>query len=129
MPFFLGSLQRWLAAPGSRWLAMVALALAVLCGTTAGVHEDIEDATEQLLVFDELDFEPTVKVKTGQKKAAKASADKRGCGGDKLDLPQGVFARATPFHPALARSEQPHEPLSKRPWPPQPERLLRPPDA
>lgn len=129
MPFFLDSLQRWPAAgPGSRWLVMVALALAVLFGTTAGVHEDIEDATQELVVADELDFEP-VKAKTAQKKAVKATPDKRGCGGDKLDLPQGVFARATPFHPALARAEQPHEPLSRRPLLPQPERLLRPPNA
>lgn len=117
MSFFLDSLQRW--------LVMLALALAVLLGTTLGVRGDIRGATAE--VAEAIDLEQ-VSVQTSTK-TAPASIDPGGAAGDKLDAPHAVFAHTRPLLLADAGSEQPHEPVWRRPVLPQPERLLRPPDA
>lgn len=133
MRFSLVSLQRWsLAHPVYRWWAMVLMALAVLFGTTPGVREDIEEATEMLtvVVLDETDYEPHLQARAGQKGSKASTVDKRSAGGgDKLDVPPGVIGRVPPLHLAQLRGEPPHEPPSRHAPVPQPERLLRPPNA
>lgn len=129
MSFSLISLQRWFGAhTRGRWLVMLALAFAVLLGTTLGAHEDIQDATAELAEVVVVDAEQAVKARVGTK-SAKPPIDHHGGAGDKLDQPQGVFARSLPLLLAQADSEQPHAPVGRRPALPQPEQLLRPPDA
>lgn len=130
MVFPFASLQRSRTAhPGSRWWVVLALALSVLFGTSMGVHEESVEATGLLVAADPLDFEPVAQGKNGQK-AGKVSVEKRSGGGaDKLDQPPGMPGGTEAFFPAHARTETPLEPLWRRLAPPQPERLLRPPDA
>ena len=101
---------------------MLALALAVLLGTTLGVHEGMQDTTATLA--DVVDLEPAVEARH-----TSTAFDHGGGAGDKLDLPHAVFARALPLQLAHADSEPPLRPAWRRAARPLPEQLLRPPDA